>query len=120
MNGRRSHVSNWIERYIQAWGSNDPEQIGALFTTDAVYYTEPYSPPRKGREAIVRGWIEGKDEPGTWNFSYEVLGVTGKLGFVKGKTDYSSPPRLYHNLWVIALDEKGACREFTEWFMKER
>jgi len=113
-------IANWIERYIEAWTSNDPDQIGALFSQDAVYYTEPYSPPRKGRAAIVAGWIEGQDEPGTWSFTYEVLGATENYGFVQGWTHYTSPPRLYHNLWVIALDGDGRCREFTEWFMQER
>lgn len=113
-------VKDWMERYIQAWNSNDPEHIGALFTREAAYYTEPYSQAYKGREAIVKGWIDGKDEPGTWSFDYKVLGVSGKKGFVQGRTDYFSPPRLYHNLWVITLNEEGVCEEFTEWFMKER
>ena len=29
----------WVAQYVAAWESNDPEQIGALFTDDAVYLT---------------------------------------------------------------------------------
>jgi hypothetical protein len=41
-NARRVHA--WIDSYIQAWNS-DPADIRALFTQDAAYHTEPYSPP---------------------------------------------------------------------------
>jgi hypothetical protein len=42
-NARRVHA--WIDSYIQAWNSNDPADIRALFTQDAAYHTEPYGPP---------------------------------------------------------------------------
>ena len=51
-NARRVHA--WIDSYIQAWNSNDPADIRALFSQDAAYHTEPYSPPWRGRDEIVR------------------------------------------------------------------
>ena len=58
---RRLHT--WIDGYIQAWNSNEPVAIGALFTHDAAYYTEPYRPPWQGRDEIVRRWLDRKDAP---------------------------------------------------------
>ena len=55
-NARR--VRAWIDSYIQAWNSNDPADIRALFTQDAAYHTEPYSPPWRGRDEIVRQWLD--------------------------------------------------------------
>ena len=28
------HVEAWMDGYVLAWASNDPEQIGALFSED--------------------------------------------------------------------------------------
>jgi hypothetical protein len=36
---------------------------------------------------------------------------------VQGKTTYHDPPQTYSNLWVIRLDSRGECTEFTEWWM---
>lgn len=107
----------WVDRYMWAWSTNDPADIGALFTDDARYYTAPHREPWVGREGIVGGWIGRKDDAGTWKFRYEVLGIDGDTGFVRGWTDYSDGPD-YSNLWVIQLADDGRCSEFTEWWME--
>ncbi len=115
----RSDVANWVERYVVAWNSNEPEGIGALFTDDAEYLTEPYAPAWRGRDQIVREWIENKDEPGETEFSFDVIGIEGDLGFVRGRTVYKTPPRTYDNLWEITLDTDGKAKRFVEWWMKQ-
>jgi uncharacterized protein (TIGR02246 family) len=112
-------VRRWVEGYIRAWESNDPVDIGSLFTDDARYFPEPYREPWQGREAIVAGWLDIKDEPGTYSFRHEILAVAGDAGFVRGWTNYTDPPKDYHNLWVIRLTPDGRCTEFTEWWMLE-
>lgn len=114
----RSDVAAWVDRYIEAWGTNDPEQIGALFTDDAAYYTAPHREPWTGRDTIVREWLGRKDEPGDWDFRYEVLGVDGSLGFVRGWTTYHTDDPDYANLWTIRLEPDGRASEFVEWFME--
>ena len=116
----RNALEKWLAGYIRAWNSNDPDEIGRLFADDAVYYTAPFREPWRGREVIVQGWLDRKDDPGTFSFRHEVLALAGDLGFVRGWTQYHSPPRAYSNLWVIRLDETGRCREFTEWWMEEK
>lgn len=112
--------SEWVARYRVAWNSNDPEDIGSLFTEDAVYFTEPFAKPQRGREAIVADWIERKDEPGDTEWSCEVIAVDGDLGFAQGMATYKTePPRTYSNLWVIRLDG-DRCSEFTEWWMEHK
>lgn len=113
-------VLRWVDAYEVAWETNDPDQIGALFTDDAQYRTRPYRDPIVGRDAIVAWWLQHRDEHGTWDFDDLVLGVSEDLGFVQAETVYAEPEmRTYHNLWVIRLDEAGRCREFTEWWMRE-
>ena len=111
-------VAGWVERYVRAWESNDPAEIGALFTDDARYFTEPFREPWVGREAIVAGWLGVRDEPGSWTFRWEPPAVAGDTAYVRGWTAYADPPREYSNLWVIRLEGDGCAREFTEWWMR--
>jgi ketosteroid isomerase-like protein len=113
----RAAIEDWVRRYIDAWESNDPGEIGELFTDDGRYFTAPHRQPWTGRDGIVEGWLDRKDEQGEWRFSFEVLGVDGDNGFVKGVTTYSDGDD-YSNLWVISLDEDGRASEFIEYWME--
>jgi uncharacterized protein (TIGR02246 family) len=111
-------LRTFVEGYVRAWNSNDPAEIGALFTQDAAYYTEPYSQPWRGRDEIVRQWLDHRDEPGETEFRWQPLTVGPDVAVVQGETFYRTPPRTYSNLWVIRLDAEGRCSEFTEWWMR--
>lgn len=43
----------WLDAYVQAWQSYDPQAIGALFAENATYAYQPWDEPVRGREAIV-------------------------------------------------------------------
>ena len=113
-----AQVQQWVTGYVKAWNSNEPDDITALFTEEALYRTEPFRDPWVGHAEIVRGWLEAKDEPGETAFTYDVLAMDGDLALVKGVTTYREPPRSYSNLWEIRLEDDGRCREFVEWWMK--
>jgi uncharacterized protein (TIGR02246 family) len=114
----RGDVERWVEGYVKAWKTNDPEDIGALFTDDATYYTAPHREPWRGRDAIVQGWLGRKDEQGRWDFEYRVQDVAGDRAYVRGLTTYHDQDASdYSNLWEITLDGDGRCSEFVEWWM---
>ena len=116
----KNAIEKWIKGYIRAWNSNDPGEIGSLFSTDALYFTAPFLEPWRGREGIVEEWLKLKDEPGTWTFEYDVLAVENEAGIVRGLTQYKKEsPRVYSNIWLIRLDEQEECTEFTEWWMEK-
>ena len=122
-----SSIDQWMQRYLDAWASDDPDHVAALFTDDAVYYTEPYAAPWEGREQIVREWIEHGDSAREWSFTYETLLEHGDLAIVQGHTHYgeitgpdAQPAADYENLWVVRLAPDGRAREFTEWWMRTR
>lgn len=108
--------AEWVANYVVAWESNDPEQIGALFTDDAAYFTNPDDEPRRGRDAIVAGWLEDRDEPGTWSFDWKILHEDEGFVVVQGRTEYPAE-KDYLNLWIVRLDRDGRATEFTEWYM---
>ncbi len=114
----QSPVERWVEGYIEAWRSNEPNDIGALFTDDARYFTAPDREPWTGREGITEGWLGRKDEQGQWSFRHELVAECAGLAFVRGWTEYVEPPTRYSNLWVIRMEGDGRCSEFTEWWME--
>ena len=114
-----SHVRGWVDAYIAAWASNRPEDIAALFTADARYFTEPHVQPWEGHEGIVRGWLERRDAPGEANFEYRVIATSEDLGIVKGEVAYKNPAKVYSNLWEVRFAADGRAREFVEWWMEQ-
>ena len=47
-------LGSWLDRYFAAWKSNDPEDVAALFTEDAVYSYSPFRAETRGRDEIPR------------------------------------------------------------------
>jgi hypothetical protein len=113
-------ISAWVDAYVRAWNSNDPAEIGALFSEAAVYCTGPFDAPWTGREVIVREWLARQDAPGSTRFRCEVLAATADAHIVRGWTQYLKPPREFSNIWLVRLDGDGRCREFTEWWVQRR
>lgn len=112
-------LTDWLERYVQAWNTNDPAQIGALWSADAVYRTSPFADEWRGRDQIIERWLERQDEPNSTSFRYAMIGFNAGGAVVRGWTTYhTNPPREYSNIWLIQLDDSGRCSEFTEWWMQ--
>ena len=95
--------------YLKAWASDAPEDIAALFTENARYFTEPYAEPWTGRDAIVSEWIAHGDSGTEWSFEYDVTAQCDDTAIVRGVTRYAAespdqPAKTYHNLWIVRLD----------------
>jgi ketosteroid isomerase-like protein len=118
----RGAVQEWLDAYIAAWKSYDREQIGALFTDDAEYRWHPYDDPVRGREAILEGWFDDTDAPGTYDATYAPAALDGDLAVATGTSTYLAADRsvdkVYDNCFLIRFAPDGRCREFTEWFME--
>ena len=121
----RASFQRWLDRYVEAWRTGDPGQIGELFSTDATYQWNPWDEPLHGREGIVRAWMENPDPAGSWEARYEVLAVDGDVGVAQGRTRYlenhdGMAGKSYDNIFLCRFDAQGRCREFTEWYMEPR
>jgi ketosteroid isomerase-like protein len=116
-------LKDWLDRYIAAWKSYDPQAIGDLFAEDAEYRYHPWDEPIKGREAIIAAWTDQPDTPGSWDASYEPYAVEGDKAVAIGTTKYfnsngSTVDREYHNVFIMQFDHDGRCTNFTEHFME--
>ena len=124
-------AQEWLDRYVAAWQSYEPEAIGALFSDDVNYRYHPSDEPTVGRAAVVASWLgesdedgaSTRDEPGTYDASYSPVAVDGDVVVATGTSSYRETPegpvtRVYDNCFVMRFDDDGRCREFTEWFIK--
>ena len=118
----RRDFEQWLDRYQAAWRSDDPEQIGALFTEDATYLTLPFREPWRGREVIVKNWLAHGDSQNEWTFEGGLLAAEGDTGVVQGLTTYAateaSPEAAYSNIWVFRLAPDGRASSFAEWWIQ--
>ena len=112
-------LSAWMDGYLRAWTSGDAAEIGDLFTDDAFYDPQTGGDPWVGREAIIDGWQDIADEPGSWTFTWQPLVEMDGLAVIVGRTEYRGDEPDYRNLWTIRLTPDGRCREFTEWWIAE-
>ncbi len=112
-------LDDWMEAYIEAWGSNDDHDIAALFAPDAVYDPQTAHGEQHGLDEIIAWWQEVGDEPDNWDFEWLPLVETEDMAVITGITRYEEPAASYRNLFVIRFDEEGRCTDFTEWYIEE-
>jgi uncharacterized protein (TIGR02246 family) len=122
----RADVQAWLDRYVEAWRTDDAAQIAALFTEDASYRYRPYGGDKNaavGRDAIVAAWLEEGDPPGSWEARYETFAVEGERAVASGTSRYfasaKGPERIFHNAFLLRFAPDGRCAEFTEYYMLE-
>ena len=115
----RDDVQRWLDRYIEAWRSYDPDAIGDLFSSDVEYRFLPWQDPVVGRDALVSEWLDNKDEPGSWRAKYTAWASDGDRAVASGSSEYFTPDRTaidrsFHNIFLIEFDGDGRARRFTE------
>ena len=120
-----AQVTRWLTDYVAAWKSYDPAAIAELFTEEAVYRYHPWDEldqVLRGSEAIVASWLEEPDAAVSWTAEYRPWIVEGDKAVAVGVSRYFADDgrtveREYHNVFLLAFDGDGRCREFTELFM---
>jgi hypothetical protein len=126
----RERVQAWLDRYVEAWETYDQAVIGELFSDDVEYRYHPADEPIRGRDAVVRSWVEpegnasDRDERGTYTARYEPYAVDGARAVAVGESLYYSDgsrhklERAYDNCFLLEFDGDGRCRRFTELYVK--
>jgi SnoaL-like domain len=124
-------AQDWLDRYVAAWLSYEPDAIAELFSEDVAYRYHPYDEPIVGRDAVVASWLgeseadgaSTRDEPETYDATYAPVAVDGDVVVATGTSRYREVPRgpvvrVYENCFVMRFDDAGRCREFTEYYLK--
>ena len=114
----------WLDRYVAAWKSYDPQAIGELFAQDATYRYHPEDEPVRGRDRIVASWLDSKDDPGTYDGHYEPLAIDGENHVSSGWTRYftsgGEKRDEFWNIYLVRFDADGRATDFTEWWAQGR
>lgn len=119
----REDLQQWLDRYVAAWESAEPEAIGELFSEDATYSYRPWRSEDEtviGRDAIVASWLEDTEDPSEWEAEYSPYAVDGDRAVAVGRTRYVDEDRTYHNAFLLRFDTEGQCCEFREFFVRQR
>ena len=121
----REDVIRWLDQYVAAWKSYDPEAIGELFADDAVYRYRPEDEGIRGREAIVRSWHKDEaEERGDYDGAYEPYAVEGERAVAVGSSVYRDAEgtvhSIYDNCFLLRFGPDGRCAEFTEFFIERK
>jgi hypothetical protein len=115
----RQDVDRWLERYVAAWKSGDPAEIGDLFSADCRYRYWPGDEPLVGRDAIVKSWLDHEDEPGTFDAAYTCWALDGDRAVGVGTSTYTAPEhKVYDNAFLLVFDGDGRCSDFAELYLK--
>ena len=112
-------LDDWMDGYVLAWSSNDPEHIRQLFTDDAVYDPQVEGGEWDGIEEIVSHWQEKDDQEDNWDFEWQPVVEDDELAVITGRTTYFDPPAAFRNLFIIRFAPDGRCYDFTEWWIEE-
>lgn len=124
-------AQDWLDRYVAAWRSYDPDDVAALFSEDIAYRYHPYDEPIVGREAVVAAWLaedgqdgsSSRDAPGTYEAMYSPIAIDGDTVVATGSSRYRDDAdgpvvRIYENCFILRFDGNGRCREFTEYYIR--
>jgi hypothetical protein len=114
----RRGFQGWLDAYFRAWESNAVADVAALFTEDAVYRVGPFREPWRGRDEIVRRWVEGGSTD--MDHGFEILAVEGDVGVARWRVITQlpgDPVKVEHDgVLVITFAPDGRCRDHLEWY----
>jgi len=127
----RADAQAWLDAYVEAWRTYDPQLIGALFADDVEYRYHPWDEPLNGREAIVADWItpagdaSDRGAEGTYDAHYEPWAIDGDRVVAAGQSTYwtaadrATIRSVFDNVFLLVFDGEGRCRSFTELFIEQ-
>ena len=122
-----NEFQSWLDRYVEAWKTYDPEKIGSLFSEDAEYRYHPSDEPERGRATIVSNWVDQRDEEGTYDAEYHPVAIDPDNGnhVANGWSRYFETPGgamrdEYFNVYICRFNDAGECTSFTEYWIQNR
>ena len=114
-------IEEWAARYARAWEQANDEAVGALFTEDATYRSDPFREPYRGREAIRAYWREVTSTQANVEVAIGRTAVSGRQALVEWWTqmDSDGAPVTLPGALLLDLDENGICRALREYWNLE-
>lgn len=107
--------------YGQAWATFDGDAWAALFTEDAVYHGDPFSPPLTGDLALRRFLVESAERQEQVEFTVErhwVAGDTVLAAWHAGYVQRATRERVrFAGFMTMDVAADGRIERLHEWWM---
>jgi hypothetical protein len=105
-------VTAWINAYVRAWETNEPDDIAVLFAESAEYHESPFDTEWIGRDEIIDGWRGRWNwQQGGWTFEWTIARIDGRTAVITGVGHYTELGD-FDNEWTVTFDELGRCTRF--------
>jgi hypothetical protein len=106
----------WLDRYVDAWRSNEAHDVVPLFAEDAVYSYGPFREETRGRDQIVRRWVDAGVQP-RLELSVEPLALEGQRGVAHWRASFDADDGRVEldGILVLDFDRDGRCTLHREW-----
>lgn len=113
-------VEDWAERYFRAWVSNDPAEVAALFSEEAVYHYGPFRPPAEGRAEIVRRWVGNAQQD--VHATHRLVAINGDTAVIHWGVVFrdADGPAAMDGILIVRFDDELRCVEHREWYHVNR
>ncbi|MCR2783938.1 MULTISPECIES: nuclear transport factor 2 family protein [unclassified Microbacterium] len=112
-----SRTREWLNGYITAWESKDPDDVRKIFTEDAEYFFQPDDPEAaRGIDKIIEEWLD--PEPTKAEHNLDVLVENDQVGIISGHVTYPGHSS-YVNLWEVHFAPDGRAQKFVEWCRRD-
>jgi SnoaL-like domain len=114
-------VEEWSDRYARAWEEADDNAVGALFTEDATYRSDPFKEPHRGRDGIRRYWREVTATQANVEVAVGRTLAIESRALVEWWTqmDSDGTPVTLPGALILDFDERGLCRALREYWNLE-
>ena len=113
-------LTQWLEGYKAAWEARDAAKAAALFTPDATYQDEAFTPPHVGTHGIKDYWTRVTTGQREVKFQYQVLSVKGSTGIAHWAAQVAvadTPTTIkLDGVFLLEFDAGGKCRSLREWW----
>jgi uncharacterized protein (TIGR02246 family) len=114
-------VDEWARRYARAWEDADADAVGALFSEEATYQSQPFREPHRGREAIRRYWRDVTASQANVEVSIGRTLTVGNRALVEWWTQMESDgaPVTLPGALLLDFDSEGLCSALREYWNLE-
>lgn len=119
----RDYFVDWLERYFDAWKTNDPGLLDGLFAEDIIYHSGPFKPLNKGKKRVIEAWLSNPP-PEELKYAITPFAVQDNTGVAHWNVMYPSSTKPgvrieIDGILVIRFDAQGLCIEHKEWFVMQ-
>ncbi len=116
----REDFKKWLENYKNAWEKRSPKKAAELFSADATYRETPFDEPMRGREAIVKYWLDVERSQENISFAFEILSVEANKGIAHWQAEFdrieNGKTVKLDGILIAFLNHKMQCTKFEEWW----